>query len=65
MNSKRVKTLNSSASTTAITLGVNAAGDVLGTGANAGEYPKSWIKITLLVLAILLVVFIVLSMQSQ
>lgn len=35
------------------------------TGTLAGEYPKSWIKITLLVLAILVVVLIVFSMQNR
>jgi DNA-directed RNA polymerase subunit RPC12/RpoP len=35
------------------------------TGAIQGEYPKSWIKVTLLVLAIIIVVVIVLSLGSH
>jgi len=35
------------------------------TGAIRGEYPKSWIKVTLLVLAIIVVVLIALSLGSH
>jgi hypothetical protein len=35
------------------------------TGAIQGEYPKSWIKVTLLVLAIVVVVLIALSLGSH
>ena len=35
------------------------------TGTIQGEYPKSWIKVTLLVLAVLIVIAIVLTFGSQ
>ena len=35
------------------------------TGAIQGEYPKSWIKVTLLVLAIIVIVIIALSLGTH
>ncbi len=35
------------------------------TGAIDGEYPKSWIKVTLLVIAIIVVLIIALSLGSH
>jgi hypothetical protein len=35
------------------------------TGAISGEYPKSWIKLTLLVIAIIVVVLIAVSLGSH
>jgi len=35
------------------------------TGTIAGEYPKSWVKVTLLVLAIIIVLIIALSLGSH
>jgi hypothetical protein len=35
------------------------------TGAISGEYPKSWIKVTLLVIAIIIVVLVALSLGSH
>jgi len=35
------------------------------TGAVQGEYPKSWIKVTLLVVAIIVVVLIAVSLGSH
>jgi hypothetical protein len=35
------------------------------TGNVAGEYPKSWVKVTLLVLAIIIVLIIALSLGSH
>ena len=35
------------------------------TGSVAGEYPKSWVKVTLLAIAIIIVVIIALSLGSH
>ena len=35
------------------------------TGLVAGEYPKSWVKITLAVIAALIVLFVVMSLDSR
>jgi hypothetical protein len=35
------------------------------TGAVQGEYPKSWVKVTLLVIALVIIVLIALSLGSH